>query len=116
MQLREKLEEFDRELFGTFRSIGRNEWHFRPFMLAQKVNLPEEYAYQRLLEHANRGRIDVSAHDANIGKQRNWRDWNPPTTIFHAHPNGGYIDAVLLLAGAEYAELLLKRPIGFVVA
>ena len=87
------------------------------FTLAQNVNLPEDYANQRLLEHANLGRIDLTAYDETIGQQRNWCNCGtPPAAMFRASSNGGYVDSVLLLPGAEYAELLLKRPIGFTTA
>jgi hypothetical protein len=86
--------------------------HYRLPVLEQQYGVQSPHCEEVLLQWASESLIDIHAYNGQ--EVLRWNHWPSQNDLFYNTTDGGHIRINLLAAGAQHAELVRKRRIGFV--
>jgi hypothetical protein len=85
--------------------------HYRLPVLEQQYGVQSPHCEEVLLQLASESLIDIHAYNGQ--EVLRWNQWPSQSDLFYNTTDGGHVRINLLAAGAEHADLVRKRGIGF---
>jgi len=105
-------ERFKDDFLSLFKRTGSNEQYITAGQFQTEYGIEPQHVKELLLRWAAEEQL-ISLEAWDGARLRPWDQWEPPEAVFSSAPARNQVRVKLLAAGAQYVELIPKRPVGF---
>ncbi|MGA2078758.1 MAG: hypothetical protein ABSH52_35165 [Terriglobia bacterium] len=100
---------FKDDFLSSFKRLGGSERYITAWDFQKEYGIEPQHVKELLLKWASEeSLISLEAYDG--AGFRPWQQWKPPEAVFASSAASNRVRVKLLDAGAEYAELISRRP------